>query len=132
MALETLEAFVDSALLGRLDSLKSADIDALGFGAIKLDASGKILVYNAYESTMTGVRAENAVGKNFFTQVAPCTNVREFAGAFYAGIKEKSLSKIFRYTFDHNMVPTKVTVTLFYDGKSDAAWVFVRKYEGEG
>jgi hypothetical protein len=25
-----------------------------------------------------------------------------------------------------------VTVTLFYDGKSDAAWVFVRKYEGEG
>lgn len=132
MALDTLQSFVSSELINRLDTLKTADIDALGFGAIKLDATGRILAYNAYESSLTGVKPDNAVGKNFFTEVAPCTNVREFAGAFHEGLQKKALSKIFRYTFDHNMAPTKVTVTLHYDAKGDAAWVFVRKYEGEG
>lgn len=38
------------------------------------------------------------------------------------------LSKTFRYTFDYNMTPTKVTVTLHFDKKADVAWVFVRKF----
>ncbi len=130
--MEAMASVVSGDLLGRLASLKDSDVDTLGFGAIKLDKGGKILVYNAYESKLTGVKPENAVGRNFFTEVAPCTNVREFAGAFHEGVQRKSLSKIFRYTFDHNMAPTKVTVTLHYDPKGDAAWVFVRKYEGEG
>lgn len=127
--MEAMASVVSSDLLGRLASLKDSDVDTLGFGAIKLDKSGKILVYNAYESKLTGVKPENAVGRNFFTEVAPCTNVREFAGAFREGVAKGELSKTFRYTFDYNMTPTKVTVTLHYDKKADAAWVFVRKFE---
>lgn len=127
--MEAMASVVSSDLLGRLASLKDSDIDTLGFGAIKLDKAGKILVYNAYESKLTGVKPENAVGRNFFTEVAPCTNVREFAGAFRDGVAKGELSKTFRYTFDYNMTPTKVTVTLHYDKKADAAWVFVRKFE---
>lgn len=78
--MEALESVVPKDLLGRIGDLKTTDIDDLGFGAIKLDRAGKILAYNAYESKLTGVKPENAVGRNFFTEVAPCTNVREFAG----------------------------------------------------
>jgi len=127
--MDALNAFVPNDLLGRLDTLKNQDIDALGFGAIKLDRQGKILAYNAYESKLTGVKPETALGRNFFTEVAPCTNVREFGGAFREGVASGTLSKIFRYTFDYNMTPTKVTVTLHYDKKEDVAWVFVRKFE---
>jgi photoactive yellow protein len=129
MAMDTLADFVPSDLLGRLNTLKTQDIDTLGFGAIKLDKQGKILAYNAYESKLTGVKPGDAIGRNFFTEVAPCTNVREFGGAFREGVAKGEMSRIFRYTFDYNMTPTKVTVTLHFDKKEGVAWVFVRKFE---
>ncbi|HJV89225.1 MAG TPA: photoactive yellow protein [Holophagaceae bacterium] len=128
--METLSSIVSNDVLKNLSTFKDADIDALGFGAIKLDKAGRILAYNAYESKLTGVKPENAVGRNFFTEVAPCTNVREFAGAFREGVASGELSKTFRYVFDYNMTPTKVTVTLHFDKKTDVAWVFVRKFDG--
>lgn len=127
--MEALASLVSGDLLNRLTTIKDTEIDTLGVGAIKLDKSGKILAYNAYESKLTGVKPENAVGRNFFTEVAPCTNVREFAGAFREGVAKGELSKTFRYTFDYNMTPTKVTVTLHFDKKADTAWVLVRKFE---
>jgi len=59
--------------------------------------------------------------------VAPCTNVREFAGKFHEGIKKKDLHEVFPYLFDFKMAPRNVTVTLFYNKSNDTAWVFVRE-----
>ncbi len=102
------------------------EIDHLPFGAIQLDTTGNILKYNDYESRLAGVKRENAIGKNFFTEVAPCTNVKEFYGRFKAGVDRKSLHEKFRYHFSFKRNPVDVTVTLFYSDITKSIWVFVR------
>ncbi|MDP2877664.1 MAG: EAL domain-containing protein, partial [Holophaga sp.] len=71
-----------SPMLNIVDSLEERSLDALPFGAIQLASDGTILQYNRYEEDLARRKASDVIGKNFFTQVAPCTDVREFAGRF--------------------------------------------------
>lgn len=103
------------------------ELDALPFGAIRLDKDGTILSFNQSEANLTGRKKERVIGKNFFTEVAPCTNVQTFAGRFREGMAKKELHAIFPYRFDFQMAPRDVTVTLFYSKQTDSAWVFVRE-----
>jgi photoactive yellow protein len=111
----------------RIASMASGELDRLPFGAIRLDKDGKILSYNLAEATLTGRDPKKVVGLNFFTDVAPCTNVRDFAGRFREGVARGELHETFPYVFDFKMAPRRVTVTLFYSQATEAAWVFVRE-----
>jgi len=102
-------------------------LDALPFGVIRLDATGKVLTFNSSEAKLTGRDPKRVIGKNFFTQVAPCTNVKAFAGRFREGMAKKEMHIIFPYRFDFEMAPRDVSVTLFYSAQNDSAWVFVRE-----
>jgi len=113
--------------LESISKMSEPELDSLPFGAIRLDAQGTILSYNHAESKLTGRDPKKVVGKNFFTEVAPCTNVQAFAGRFREGMAKKQLHAIFPYRFDFKMAPRDVTVTLFYSQQTDSAWVFVRE-----
>lgn len=113
--------------LEAIDRMSEQELDALPFGAIRLDREGKILSYNMTESKLTGRDPKKVIGRNFFTDVAPCTNVQTFAGRFREGMEKKDLHAIFPYRFDFQMAPRDVTVTLFYSKQTDTAWVFVRE-----
>jgi photoactive yellow protein len=108
-----------------IEKMDETELDHLPFGAIQLDGSGTILTYNLKETEISGRSKEAVLGKNFFTEVAPCTNVQKFAGRFREGVAAKSLNVVFPYRFDFKMVPRDVTITLFYSVVSDTAWVFV-------
>ncbi len=116
--------------LHQVDAMNPAELDALPFGAIRLDHQGTVLSYNSAEATLTGRDPKRVIGKNFFTQVAPCTNVQSFAGRFREGMAKKEMHIIFPYRFDFEMAPRDVTVTLFYSAQTDSAWVFVRESVG--
>ena len=121
----------DDHLIGRNDieriqSYTEGELDQLPFGAIRLDREGKILSFNQAEVDLSGRKKENVLGKNFFTDVAPCTNVQEFAGKFREGVQAGRLHTVFPYVFDYKMDPRNVWVTLFYSNETDTAWVFVR------
>ncbi|HET8798033.1 MAG TPA: photoactive yellow protein, partial [Thermoanaerobaculia bacterium] len=113
--------------LEKIDRMSEAELDELPFGAIRLDRNGVILSYNMTESKLTGRRRERVIGRNFFTEVAPCTNVQSFAGRFREGVAKGELHAIFPYRFDFEMAPRDVTVTLFYSKQTGTAWVFVRE-----
>ena len=113
--------------LESISRMAEEELDALPFGAIRLAADGTILRYNLTEASLTGRDPRKVLGKNFFTDVAPCTNVKEFAGRFREGMAKKELHAIFPYRFDFKMAPRDVTVTLFYSKETDSAWVFVRE-----
>jgi len=113
--------------LESISRMSEEQLDELPFGAIRLDKDGKILSYNMSESKLTGRTKERVIGRNFFTEVAPCTNVVAFAGRFREGMLKKELHAIFPYRFDFQMAPRDVTVTLFYSKQTDSAWVFVRE-----
>ncbi len=108
-----------------VDGMAIEAFDALPFGAIKLSPDGTIERYNAMEATISGRKSEDVIGKNFFTEVAPCTNVQEFAGRFREGVETGSLNAVFPYHFDFRMKPTDVWIRLHYSTTTGAAWVFV-------
>jgi len=85
------------------------------------------LKYNATEGAITGRDPKAMVGKNFFRNVAPCTNRPEFKGVFDAGVKSGDLSTLFEYVFDYEMVPTKVKVHMKKAISGDTYWIFVKR-----
>lgn len=124
MVIETLDKNQIDNVLAKLNP---AQIDKLAFGAIQLDASGKILAYNAAEGDITGRNPKDVIGKNFFKDVAPCTRTPKFEGVFKKGVQEKNLSAVFDYTFDYNMKPTQVRVQMKKAISGESYWIFVQR-----
>lgn len=110
-----------------LASMDKNQLDKVAFGAIQLDAQGKILKYNAAEGDITGRKPSEVMGKSFFKEVAPCTNRPEFKGRFDEGVKKGDLNVMFEYTFDYEMKPTKVKVHMKKALSGDSYWVFVKR-----
>ena len=110
-----------------LANMKEGDLDQLAFGAIQLDATGKILEYNSAEGDITGRDPKSVIGKNFFKDVAPCTDSREFRGRFEDGVKEGNLNTMFEYVFDYQMKPTKVKVHMKKALVGNSYWIFVKR-----
>ena len=126
MALEIIsfgQADIDNVLKGK----SASEIDKLAFGAIQLDAKGNVLQYNTAEGEITGRDPKSVVGKNFFTDVAPCTNRPAFKGEFDKGVRNGNLGVMFEYIFDYNMKPTKVKVHMKKAISDDSYWVFVKR-----
>ena len=114
-------------LLATIDGLSSAELDALPFGAIQLDRDGTILQFNEYEANLSNRRAPETLGRNFFRDVAPCTNVREFYGVFRDGVEQGALNATFDYRFAFKQAPRNVRVTLFFSAPTGTVWVFVQE-----
>jgi len=119
-------SFAKPDTLAKLDSLSRAELDRLPFGAVKVDDAGFIQEYNKYESVLAGVPQPTAMGKNFFTRLAPCTNNAVFYGNFKRGVAEKAFNLAFVYTFSYNMNPTPVRVHLHRTARG-GNWILVEK-----
>ncbi|MEM1164828.1 MAG: PAS domain-containing protein [Planctomycetota bacterium] len=118
--------FVPDELFSRLGNLSRGDADGYDFGIIKTDEAGKILLYNQYEQNLAGIPASQAEGRNFFTQVAPCSNNGLFFGSFKKGVAADQLNLAFPYTFTFKMKPTAVNIHLYRDPASKTNWIFVK------
>lgn len=114
------------AMIGEVGTLSAVELDALPFGAIQLDPDGKILTYNRAEEQLSGRKREDVVGKNFFSDVAPCTRVRRFYGAFQAGVDRRDLNEVFDFTFRFPGAPREVRIRMIYSGTPrPGVWIFV-------
>jgi photoactive yellow protein len=114
-------------VLAKIDDLTGPELDALPFGAIQLGREGTILQFNEYEANLSNRRAPETVGRNFFREVAPCTNVRAFHGVFREGVARGELHVTFDYRFEFRQAPRDVRVTLFYSAPTATTWVFVQE-----
>ncbi len=110
-----------------LAKMTDAQLNQLAFGAVEVDASGRILKYNATEGAITGRDPRTVIGRNFFTEVAPCTNRAQFKGIFDEGVKKGRFSAIFEYVFDHQMKPTRVQVHMKTSVLGNSYWIFVKR-----
>lgn len=103
------------------DTLNSAD-----FGIIRLGDDGVVQFFNTYESDLSGVAPDDAVGQNYFNELAPCSNNRVFYGRFRDGLENGEMDEYFTYTFTYKMRPTLVDVHLYRDDAGNN-WIMVRK-----
>lgn len=102
------------------------ELNQAPFGVIRLDDDGIVKFYNRYESELSGIDPSDAVGINFFTRLAPCSNNRLFQGRFKQGVKRGELDEQFTYTFTYNVRPTLVDVRLYRDDAGNN-WVLIHK-----
>ena len=107
-------------------SLGEKELDSLPYGVIQLDAQGTVLRYNAYEEGLSGLARQNVVGKNFFKQIAPCTDMQEFYGRFRDGVSAGELHCTFRYHFPFKRKPRDVNIALLYNSREKVTWVLVQ------
>lgn len=121
-----MASFITDDFKKKLGNLGREEADAAEFGIVKVDENGKILLYNKYESQLAGVPVEKAEGRNFFTDVAVCTNNRIFFGRFKDGVGKGDLDIHFNYVFTYKMKPTNVIIHLYHDPASKTNWVFVK------
>lgn len=112
-------------LLKRVDELLPSELDALPFGMIQLDPTGKILKFNKTEAELARLNRQRQLGKNFFEEVAPCTRVKEFYGRFLEGIAKKELYETFGFVFKFAHGHRNVAITLFYAQATQSVWVLV-------
>ena len=120
-------AFVDDSVLQQIPYMRENELDGLDFGTIQVDDTGVVKAYNRYESQITGTPVDKALGSNFFTEIAPCTNNSLFLGVFQKGISQGEMNTIFPYTFTYRMKPTNVLIHLYKCPRTRSNWILVKK-----
>ncbi len=112
-------------LLIRIDDLSDAALDALPWGTIQLGLDGTVLRYNATEGRLAHRDPGAQIGRNFFTEIAPCTQVREFHGRFADGVTAGQLSATFEFVFKFDHGWRQVNITMMYSERTRSIWVVV-------
>ncbi|HEX6371702.1 MAG TPA: PAS domain-containing protein [Longimicrobium sp.] len=115
-------------VLERADVLTEDELDSLPVGMIQLDRDGTVLRFNQTESSLAHVEKDEALGKSFFDEVAPCTKVQEFYGKFVEGVQNRNLHTVFPYQFRFRDGRQKnVVISMFYSGSTETVWVLVQR-----
>ena len=123
----------DDAQLSPLLSLSQEEVDALPFGLIALDPDGIIVRYNKAESSLSGLDPQSVLGRNFFEQVAPCTNVQGFAGLYREMVKAREMqSWEFNFTFRFAAGARRVHIRLAYFPQRSLGLLLVQDLDQSG
>lgn len=108
-----------------IPNLSETELDDLPFGVIVLAENGTVLAYNRAESELAGRQPEDVIGRNFFTEIAPCTSVQSFFGGFREFCQGDESSRTFRFTFRFPGGAVRVQIVFLRKGSEVA--VAVRK-----
>jgi len=107
-------------------SLTAEQLDELPYGAIELDASGKILEFNRAEEELSDHHAQDVIGRNFFTEIAPCSDVRQFKGRFTEFLNSNRPTEVFSFTYQFPDRPVQVEL-VFVRVNQSLAFVLSKK-----
>ena len=120
-----------NALVKIVDTMSAEELDRLPYGMIQLDTEGHVVKYNVIESKLAARPQRQQIGKHFFTEVAPCTQVQEFHGRFADGVRKKALDVSFPFRFAFKPHPRDVSIRLFYSQSTESVWVVVADRDGQ-
>ncbi len=96
--------------------MTAEDFDRLPIGIVEIDARGTVLSYNRAEERLAGSRRSRFLGKNFFTEVAPCTRVSAFQGQYLELVREEVVGeREFSFVFRFAAGDRLVLIHLIYD-----------------
>ena len=114
--------FSSNEILVWLENQEQSVYDSLPFGLIRMTSDGIVVNYNKAESDIAGVAPENAIGKHFFTEVAPCTNNFMVAEKYTSPELDEELDYIFTYITQ----PTKVRLRLLKSAGNTHQYLLVK------
>jgi photoactive yellow protein len=118
--LSNIEQITSHDLVG----MSPTEFDSMPFGMIRLDRDGIVKAYNEWEAKLARRDAKEVVGKNFFTDIAPCTTVTAFRGKLDELAASGQNTYIFDYDFAFAWGPRRVRVRFVVEA-DDERWVLV-------
>ncbi len=112
-----------------VDRLDDAELDDLPFGVICLAPDGTILRYNAAEARLARLDRTTVIGRQFFGEVAPCTETPEFRGRFDALTRGEVQEPVVRfdYLFDFKFGAQDVHVEMIAVAGTSRFYLFVNR-----
>lgn len=110
--------------LRKLRGMSKKRLDALPFGAIRLDRDGRIVAYNAYEATAAREETERVVGRRF-SAIAPCVRVKAFAERAERARRGEGVDEVLRFVFPRHGSSSWVSLRLYAEAGQDELWIFV-------
>ncbi|SFL14234.1 histidine kinase dimerization/phosphoacceptor domain -containing protein [Methylobacterium pseudosasicola] len=118
-----------------LDVLAPEALDRLDKGVIGLDSAGTVVVFSEGASALSGLSRESVLGRNYFREVMPGTNVPSFRGRFLAGSRRGALDESFDYVFGRLPQPLRARVHMRHGTASETGpvtWLTIDPIESLG
>jgi photoactive yellow protein len=120
---EALPTFETPHLAQCVERLPPDRINALPFGAIRLDQDNNVAFYNDTERRLSGYRKE-VLNHKFFTEIAPCMNNPAFRGridrALAAGTLDIKFDQIGDFEDDTRLIRVRVQ-----SASGGGCWIFL-------
>lgn len=124
---DDLPDFDAPKLAEAVERLPPDRVDALPFGAIRLGDDGAVTLYNATERQLSGLRRE-ALGRHFFTEIAPCMDNPDFRGRIERAMAAGTLDIAFGYVSDLPSGARDVALDVRVQSASGGGcWIFLRR-----
>lgn len=114
----------------QLPNLSYDELNNLPFGIVSLTQDGTITFYNESEEKLSDRKADEVINRNFFTDVAPCTKVKEFYGQFQEFLLSPKFTKDFSFTFYFPNKKVMVEI-VFIKHTQDEVMVIIKKDENQ-
>ena len=107
-----------------VEALSPEQVDALPFGAIRVDPEGRVVLLSRTEAELSGFGQRPAIGKVFFSDIAPCMGVEEFQGRIQRARAHSHLDLAFGWVGDFSDRDRQLRVRV--QSASDGGfWVFI-------
>jgi photoactive yellow protein len=104
--------FNEEEVLAMISLGHTEALNRVAFGVVHLNEAGTIVGYSRQESELSGLRPEDVIGRNFFDEVAPCTNKADFRSHFAGVISGQREFAVVYYTFPFRPQPVPVQVVM--------------------
>ncbi len=113
-------------LAAAVERLPAEALDDLPFGAIRLDAAGEVAVFSGSEKRLSGYGDRPALGRHFFTQIAPCMNTPQFRGRIEQALAAGDADIEFGWIGDFGSAERELRVRV-QPATGGACWIFIRR-----
>jgi photoactive yellow protein len=109
-----------------IEGLSAEALNALPFGIVRLDQAGRVTFFGGTESNQAGFGDTGALGRSFFTDLAPCLGTEDFQRRLDRAVAAGTLDLVFEQLgdFDDAERELRVRVTSAAGG---GLWLFIQR-----
>jgi photoactive yellow protein len=113
-------------LRAHVEQLAPEAIDTLPFGVVRLDEAGKVTYFSRTEAEQSGYGDRRAIGRDFFTQMAPCLATPELSSRIEKARRAGSLDIVFEQVGDFGDPERELRVRVL-SASGGGLWVFLQR-----
>lgn len=122
------EFFTSSDVAEELAAMSQEQIDALPFGAVRLDWNGDVRYFSAQEKALSGYRL-NPNGRNWLRDVAPCMNTPAFVRAMDAATESSGFDMTIMMTGDFVDPNRVLEIRIVAAASGGGFWLLIRRVD---